>query len=299
MAPPIIDAPIVAAEEIGDAVTDNELVLGVVINGAARAYPINMLTGPTREIINDELGGQSIAASWCHACHTAVVYLAELNGRPLTFQVSGMFWQQSLVMQDVQTNSLWSHLLGECKQGELYGAKLKLVPSQILTWAAWKARHPETTILRLSRTSRNYTDLFYSFLYEYVIGLDGPSGPEHVSLWRLGETPVLNADVRDRPLLFLFDPVSKGTHVFRRNVGTQTLTFQRDESGRLTDAETHSVWSDDGIANEGELSGKRLEVIIGIPSYRSTWLKFHPDSYEVGGDPFAKGWKPSLQIDTE
>jgi hypothetical protein len=42
----------------------NELVLGVYTGGHARAYPINMLTGPTREIINDKLGGQAIAATW-------------------------------------------------------------------------------------------------------------------------------------------------------------------------------------------------------------------------------------------
>lgn len=42
----------------------DELVLGVEVNGVARAYPINMLTGPQREIVNDELGGQPIAATW-------------------------------------------------------------------------------------------------------------------------------------------------------------------------------------------------------------------------------------------
>ena len=45
-------------------VRDEELVLGVVVGGQARAYPINMLTNPKREIINDRLGGRSIAATW-------------------------------------------------------------------------------------------------------------------------------------------------------------------------------------------------------------------------------------------
>ncbi len=43
---------------------DNDLVIGVEFNGETRAYPINMLCGPTREIINDQLGGQPIAATW-------------------------------------------------------------------------------------------------------------------------------------------------------------------------------------------------------------------------------------------
>ncbi len=62
--PAIIDAPFVTASEVNRQVYDKELVIGVEINGEARAYPINALTGPSREIINDTLGGQAIAASW-------------------------------------------------------------------------------------------------------------------------------------------------------------------------------------------------------------------------------------------
>lgn len=61
----IVDAPAVgAAQATEEIVTDNELVIGVVVNGKARAYPINMITGPSREIINDSLGGSAIAATW-------------------------------------------------------------------------------------------------------------------------------------------------------------------------------------------------------------------------------------------
>ncbi len=62
--PPIVRPPVLNAVEVQDEVTDSELVLGVVIQGKARAYPINMLTRPTREIINDTLGGRAIAATW-------------------------------------------------------------------------------------------------------------------------------------------------------------------------------------------------------------------------------------------
>jgi hypothetical protein len=61
---PIVDAPFLKASEITDQVTDNELVLGVEIEGRARAYPINMLTGPSREIINDTIGDAHLAATW-------------------------------------------------------------------------------------------------------------------------------------------------------------------------------------------------------------------------------------------
>ncbi len=58
----ITDPPIVAADQSG--LADNELIIGVEIDGVARAYPINQLTGPRREIINDNLAGTAIAATW-------------------------------------------------------------------------------------------------------------------------------------------------------------------------------------------------------------------------------------------
>ena len=58
----ITDPKIVSAKDTQ--ISDNELVIGVEIDGQARAYPINQLTGPSREIINDELAGTAIAATW-------------------------------------------------------------------------------------------------------------------------------------------------------------------------------------------------------------------------------------------
>ena len=60
----IVDPKVVPADRAGEVVADDELVLGVVVDGKARAYPINQLTNPTREIINDKLGGRAIAATW-------------------------------------------------------------------------------------------------------------------------------------------------------------------------------------------------------------------------------------------
>ena len=58
----IVDPDIVTVDKAE--VHDNELVVGVEVNGEARAYPINQLTGPQREIINDRLGETVIAATW-------------------------------------------------------------------------------------------------------------------------------------------------------------------------------------------------------------------------------------------
>lgn len=62
--PAIVMPDAIPADRVIDQVRDEELVLGVTIDNVSRAYPINMLTRPTREIINDKLGGRAIAATW-------------------------------------------------------------------------------------------------------------------------------------------------------------------------------------------------------------------------------------------
>ena len=62
--PAITKLSIVSAKNVGDTVEDDELVLGVVIDGKARAYSINSLTSPAREVFNDTLAGRPIAATW-------------------------------------------------------------------------------------------------------------------------------------------------------------------------------------------------------------------------------------------
>lgn len=57
-----VDPEIVAADSVD--IGAGDLVMGVVINGEARAYPVNYMNGPYNEVVNDELGGQAIAPSW-------------------------------------------------------------------------------------------------------------------------------------------------------------------------------------------------------------------------------------------
>jgi len=62
--PAITQPSVMTAEQAASRIKPSELVLGVAVGDEARAYPINMLTGPSREIINDTLGGTAIAATW-------------------------------------------------------------------------------------------------------------------------------------------------------------------------------------------------------------------------------------------
>jgi hypothetical protein len=57
--------PIYAPEFVAGAdatLGDDQLVLGVTLDGEAKAYPINVLN--SREMVNDELAGMPILATW-------------------------------------------------------------------------------------------------------------------------------------------------------------------------------------------------------------------------------------------
>ena len=63
--PPVVKGfKIVSRTTADKSIRDDEMVLAIEIDGHARAYPINMLNGPSREVINDTLGGLAIAATW-------------------------------------------------------------------------------------------------------------------------------------------------------------------------------------------------------------------------------------------
>jgi hypothetical protein len=55
---------VLSAKEADERLRDDEMLLAVEIDGQARCWPLNVMTGPEREIFNDKLAGRSIAATW-------------------------------------------------------------------------------------------------------------------------------------------------------------------------------------------------------------------------------------------
>lgn len=279
---PITDPPLIEAAQAGSRVTNNELVLGVTVEGQARAYPINMLTGPAREIINDTLGGVPIAATWCHLCHNAIVYNRRVGERTLTLTVSGMLWNRNLVIMDVETRSLWSHLLGRAMSGTLRGRELSTVPSVLTTWEEWRREHPRTTVLAMSRSSREFVRAFYRNPEQFVFGFNAGGRQYHGSFSVLQRNPVLNLRLRSEDLLITFDPGSTAARLFERTVEGRELTFSATADGRMKDEETGTIWDrSTGQALQGPLKEQSLRQRVGMPAFATSWKTFHPRSRDV------------------
>lgn len=183
-------------------------------------------------------------------------------------------------MLDIETESLWSHILGRAMKGELKGKRLESVASDMVTWAAWKRDHPTTTVLALTRTKhRSYTSDFYTNPSKFVVGL-AADGARHCSFATLMRHPLVNFECGE-PLVISYDPVSTSARIFSREIAERVLTFEQSRGG-FRDTETGSTWNRvTGIATDGPLKGSQLKAIVGIVSYAKVWSEFHPDSREI------------------
>ncbi len=127
----------------------SDRVIGVVVNGRARAYPIRIMAW--HEVVNDTLGARSIAVTYSPLCDAAAVFDRAAVGAVLSFGVSGLLYNSNLVMYDRRERtgeeSLWSQI-GTCAiAGPAAGARLRILPASLVGWAEWRERHPETTLL--------------------------------------------------------------------------------------------------------------------------------------------------------
>ena len=143
---PSIDNPKFEPAEDVRGLEDTVPVISFTMNGEAKAYPLGILM--RHEIVNDKVGGIPVAVTYCPLCNSAIVFDARVDGKVLEFGTTGKLRNSDLVMYDRTTESWWQQFLGEAIVGELTGKQLKMLPSRIESFAKFKARFPEGTVLK-------------------------------------------------------------------------------------------------------------------------------------------------------
>lgn len=122
-------------------------VTGILIdmNGGRRFYPYTIMVW--HEIVNDSIGNNHFAITFCPLCGSAIVFDRNVNGKTLRFGVSGLLYESNLVMYDNETESLWSQTRGEAIVGDYTGTKLKILPFQAITLSELKRKYPDSKVL--------------------------------------------------------------------------------------------------------------------------------------------------------
>jgi len=288
---PPLDSPQYVAASAAPWLEDDDLVLGVALNGEVRAYPIKLMNW--HEIVNETLGGVEVVITYCPLCHSGVVFERRLGDRTLSFGNTGGLYESNLLMYDRETGSYWYQLLGQAIRGPLSGKRLTQRPATMSPWSDWRALHPQTLVL-----SRNTG---YDRPYDRAFSEGGRHPPVSTQDDRLDDSVlVLGVEVQGRakayplkrlgPSAFSDELAGRALVVFAgKDQGAVFSPYvsrwwglsrtQLDfvfEQGQFVDRNTQSVWTTEGRAVSGPLRGQQLKALPSTTSYWFAWVTGHP-----------------------
>ncbi len=288
--PALTDPATVSADS--STLSPDDIVIGVVQNGEARAYPLRIMWW--HEIVNDVLGGVAMAITYCPLTGSSLIYDPMLEGQRVIFGTSGLLFDNNLVMYDRASLSLWSQMMGRGICGPYISHEPALYPVVETTWAAWKRMHPDTTVVSFNTGyRRDYTRYPYGdydsvnstrllYPHSFIDSRLAPKALVHgivhgdtARAYRLDDPTAsqsrlaFNDKIKSRPLLVVVDRDRRLAVSFDRKVRflnkrgkwkKKKFTFDVVESGKfpflLKDRQTGSTWNLQGVPVDGQLVDK-------------------------------------------
>lgn len=121
---------------------DDEPVIGVVMNGVARAYRVAALAPMSRHVVNDLVGGVPVTVTYCDRSDCSRTYTGE-GSDPFDVWTAGFVDQLMLKLDE---KYFWQET-GAFTNPELTGSlPIRIMPHQRMTWKEWKQTHPQTDV---------------------------------------------------------------------------------------------------------------------------------------------------------
>ena len=144
------------AQSISD---ENELVVVVENEPAIRIYPHAILNW--HEIVNDNITGEGLSISYCPLTGTSTVWEREIAGtQNVEFGVSGLLYNNNLILYDRSTGSLWSQIMSRSINGSLKGNIPNRINSIEMSWrGVFKFQKPSEILSENTGYIRDY-DLY-------------------------------------------------------------------------------------------------------------------------------------------
>jgi hypothetical protein len=277
----------VFANDAGNNVPGSNLVLGVTLQGQSRAYPIELIG--YHHQVRDEIGGTPVMVTYCTVCRTGRVFSPEVGGKADDFRLVGMDHFNAM-FEDATTGSWWRQVNGEAIAGPLRGTRLREIPSEQMSLAAWMELYPEARVLQADSTfskqlkgMRNYDEGKGGALTgrdslswkekSWVVGVQIATQARAYDWNDLVRLRVINDTLARVPVVVVLADDSTSFHVYRRDLHQ----FEYDTDLQvLVDAGTRSVWGWDGTSKTGALAGQRLPLIQSYQEFWHSWRTFRP-----------------------
>jgi hypothetical protein len=144
--------PTVVPAPPGDPLQRRSYVVGIVVNGKAKAYPKinlapNSLRGPNKPAMTyavmDRVGGIPVAVLVGGDGISVRVFDRRVDGKEL--ELTTKFGSSPARFIDTTTGSEWD-IAGVAVSGPSAGERLERIPSTTEFWFDWQLRHPETVV---------------------------------------------------------------------------------------------------------------------------------------------------------
>ena len=268
----------------------DKLIIGVAINGEAKAYPIQLIG--YHHQVRDLIGGTPVMITYCTVCRTGRAFSPVVADKIENFRLVGMDHFNAM-FEDAATKSWWQQATGVAIAGPLKGLALKEIPSQQATLAGWLQRYPNSLIMQPDTTfAEEYENLAK---YDQGIGKSDLTKRDSASWkpksWVVGivynhaskaydwnelvKKRILQDSLPGIPVLVTLEKDSATFHVFNRNVKDKTLSFSPSLNGQMTD-DAKSIWNMSGECTEGLMKGEKLQSIQAYQEFWHSWKTFHP-----------------------
>lgn len=276
---------------IEDTTNRNKLVIGVVINGEARAYPIQII-GYHHQVM-DTIGKTPVMVTYCTVCRTGRVYSPFINGKKGNFRLVGMDHYNAM-FEDAATGTWWQQATGKAIAGPLKGSTFKQIPFQQLSLAAWLRQYPTSLVMQPDTNfKKDYNDLAKydngtikgslekrdSASWKpksWVVGVLYKSTAKAYDWNQLVGQKIINDSVELLPVLLTIENDGASFHVFNRVLKGQTLFFTTVDKNLFIDKNTNSTWNMDGICVNGKWKGEKLNTVQAYQEFWHSWSTFHP-----------------------
>lgn len=293
---------------------DREPVAVVTRDGAARAYPIQILM--YHDVVNDSMGGVPIAVTFCILCQSAVAYDRRFDGKVLDFGYAGYLHNSNLVIYDRQTETWWGQIVGQGLVGSYAGRKLTRLSAPVMSFAEFKRYAPEGVVLSrktgydrpygtnrlagydeqpnpIARIFRKDVDVRLP-AKERVLVIERGDDIAAAPFSLLAKERVVTAEVGGHPVVMFWAPgtasiyaanTAEGKDVgaaigYDPRVDGRTLHFRAMEEG-FEDRETGSQWTLAGQAVSGPLAGKALTAVDDGVHLWFAWAAYRPTTRVV------------------
>ncbi|MEM9823257.1 MAG: DUF3179 domain-containing protein [Bacteroidota bacterium] len=292
---PSIDNPqFVKVSEV-NFLDDNDLVVGMVHNGVAKAYPHPILDW--HEIVNDEIDDRQVALTYCPLTGTAIAWNRNIEGQSTTFGVSGKLYNSNLIPYDRASDSYWSQANLNCVNGERIGTVIEIFPILETTWGNWKNLYPNSDVLSTQTGfSRDYMVYPYgdyrtnnsNILFpinpsdnrlpakERVLGVLHKGSNKVYSINRFDTPQIISDQLGGDDLMIIGSRTLNFIVAFHKHADLGTLSFKNDSLPIVASDDLGNEIDITGKVISGPLAGTQLNQPNAFIGYWFTFGAFYP-----------------------